>query len=146
MFSKLLSANGDWTGLALRLAIGGVLLPHGAQKLFGWFGGHGYSGTMQLLTQGVGLPWIVAFSVIVIEFFGALLLLTGFLSRFWALAVIGLMIGTVVTVHFPNGFFMNWSGAQAGEGFEYHLLMIGLSLALLVNGAGKFSVDRLITR
>jgi len=79
--------------------------------------------------------------IILLEFFGPILLLLGLLTRPVALSVIGLMIGAIATVHAPHGFFMNWSGAQAGEGFEYHLLVIGMGLALLVQGAGWGSID-----
>jgi len=134
----------DWTGTILRITIGLVLWPHGAQKVFGWFGGYGFSGTMNYFTETMQLPWILAFSVIVIEFLGSLSLIVGWLTRFWALAIIGLMIGIIFTSHLPYGFFMNWSSSQAGEGFEYHLLVIGLALATLVHGSGKYAVDRTI--
>jgi putative oxidoreductase len=127
----------------LRLALGLVMFPHGAQKLLGWFGGYGFSGTMDGMTK-MGLPSVVVLFVILTEFFGSLLLLFGLGTRIVALAYIGLMVGAIATVHAKNGFFMNWFGQQAGEGFEYHLLVIGMALALLVLGAGKLSVDRKI--
>lgn len=144
MFEQLWSTNNDWTGLILRLTVGLILFPHGAQKLLGWFGGYGFSGTMNYLTQSAKLPWAVGLAVIVVEFFGSLMLIGGAASRFWGLAVIALMVGAVLTSHRQNGFFMNWGGNQKGEGFEYHLLMIGLSLLLLLNGGGKYSIDRLM--
>ncbi|MCI0705967.1 MAG: DoxX family protein [Ignavibacteriae bacterium] len=140
----LFSTGDDWTGLLLRLTVGLVMFPHGAQKLFGWFGGHGFSGTMGFFTQSMQLPWIVAFAVVVIESIGAVLLVTGFATRVWAVAFIGLMAGIVITSHLQNGFFMNWMGAQQGEGFEFHLLVIGLCLALLMTGGGKYSMDQLL--
>ena len=130
----------------LRLTLGLVMFPHGAQKLLGWFGGHGFSGTMGFLTGQAGLPALVAFMVIVIEFFGSLALITGAFSRLAALGVIAVMVGAVATVHLPNGFFMNWTGAQAGEGFEFHLLAIGIALAIVVAGSGQFSIDRALHR
>lgn len=144
MFTHILAANGDITGLILRLTIAFVLFPHGAQKLVGWFGGHGFKGTMGFLTGGAHLPYVVGLSVIFLEFFGPVLLLAGFGTRIVALGIIGLMIGIVLTSHKQNGFFMNWMGNQKGEGFEYHLLVIGLAIALLIEGAGRFSLDRLI--
>jgi putative oxidoreductase len=128
---------------ALRLTLAAVMFPHGAQKALGWFGGYGWSGTMGFLTgpDGPGLPWIVAAGVVLLEFLGPLLLAAGFLSRWVALGFAGLMTGAIVTVHAGNGFFMNWSGNQAGEGFEYHLLVIGMSLALAALGSGAWSVD-----
>ncbi|WP_445384606.1 DoxX family protein [Robiginitalea sp. IMCC44478] len=129
-----------------RLSLGLVLFPHGAQKLLGLFGGYGYSGTMDFFTAQMGLPGFVAFSVIMIEFFGSISLILGFLSRFWALSLAGMFIGIIYTTQLEHGFFMNWFGNQAGEGYEYSLLVIGLALSLVVNGSGKFSIDRLISK
>jgi putative oxidoreductase len=125
----------------LRVVLGIVLFPHGAQKLLGWFGGYGFNGTMGFLTGAAGLPWLLAFLVIAIEFFGAIALIFGFATRIVAFGVIALFAGIVFTSHVQNGFFMNWAGSQPGEGYEYHLLVIGMALALLVSGAGKWSVD-----
>jgi putative oxidoreductase len=79
--------------------------------------------------------------VIVGEFFGSLGLLAGFLTRFTAASLAVIMVGAIVTTHVPHGFFMNWFGKQAGEGYEYHLLVIGMCAALLIAGAGRWSVD-----
>ncbi|HZT83138.1 MAG TPA: DoxX family protein [Gemmataceae bacterium] len=133
-----------WSSLILRVALGLVMFPHGAQKLLGWFGGHGFSGTMGFFTETMHLPAVVAFLVIVAESFGSLALILGLLTRFTAASFIVIMLGAIVTVHLPFGFFMNWFGQQQGEGFEYHLLVIGMGLALAVAGAGRWSVDRLI--
>ena len=130
----------------LRVVLGIVLFPHGAQKLLGWFGGYGFNGTMGFLTGTVGLPWLLAFLVIALEFFGAIALIFGFATRIVAFGVIALFAGIVFTSHLQNGFFMNWAGNQAGEGYEYHLLVIGMALALLVSGAGKWSVDLILQR
>jgi putative oxidoreductase len=140
--ARLLETAPALSGPILRLALALVLFPHGAQKLLGWFGGYGWSGTMGFLTGKVGLPAPIAALVILIESVGPLFLLLGLLTRPVALGVIALMIGAIATVHAPNGFFMNWSGAQAGEGFEYHLLVIAMALVLLVSGGGAFSADR----
>jgi putative oxidoreductase len=140
----IFKTSNDWTGLLLRLTIAIVIFPHGAQKLLGWFGDYGFSGTMQFFTGSVGLPWIVGFAVIVVEFFGCLLLLLGLASRIIAAGMAGLAIGIVFTSHIQNGFFMNWFGNQKGEGYEYFLLLIGLSAALIINGSGKLSVDKLL--
>ena len=141
---KLLATNGDWLQLLLRLTLGIVIFPHGAQKLLGWFGGYGVSGTMGFLTGTVGLPWVVALLVIMAESLGALGVILGFLTRVGALGILSVMLGAILTVHLKVGFFMNWTGQQQGEGFEYHLLAIGLALALLVRGGGALSVDRAI--
>lgn len=133
-----------WGGLILRLTLGLVIFPHGAQKLLGWFGGFGFSGTMGFFTETLHLPWLVALLVIIGESFGSVALILGLLTRFTAASYIVIMLGAITMAHLPYGFFMNWFGKQQGEGFEYHLLVIGISLALLVTGAGKWSVDRLI--
>jgi putative oxidoreductase len=120
------------------------MFPHGAQKLLGWYGGFGFSGTMGFFTETMHLPWLIAFLVIIGESFGSVALLLGLLTRFTAASLAVIMLGAVTMVHLPHGFFMNWFGKQAGEGYEYHLLVIGISLALLVTGAGKWSVDKVI--
>jgi len=136
----------SWAGLILRVVLGGVIFAHGAQKLLGWYGGFGFEGTMGFFTQKMGLPWLVAFLVIIGESIGGLGLLAGLLTRFTAASFIVIMLGAIMTVHLPQGFFMNWFGQQTGEGFEFHLLVIGMSLALLVVGGGKWSLDGLIAR
>jgi putative oxidoreductase len=140
---KKLAQTDDSIGMFLvRLTLGIVMFPHGAQKLLGWFGGNGFANTLQFFTSQMGLPAVVVFLVILAEFFGALALIFGFLGRLGALGVLAVMLGAIFMVHLPNGFFMNWMGNQQGEGFEYHLLAIGMALAVLVQGSGAFSVDR----
>lgn len=141
MKQLLFKTHNDWQGLILRLTAGLILFPHGAQKMLGMFGGYGFSGTMGYFTDVLGLPWIIAFLVIVIEFVGAIALIAGFATRIWSALTIVLMLGIIFSSHTDFGFFMNWFGSQKGEGFEYHLLFIGIALALLINGGGKFSVD-----
>jgi putative oxidoreductase len=140
----LFRTDDEWAGLILRLTLGIVIFPHGAQKLLGWFGGFGFSGTMGFFTETLHLPWLVALLVIIGESFGSVALMLGLLTRFTAASYIVIMLGAITMTHLPYGFFMNWFGKQQGEGFEYHLLVIGSSLALLATGAGKWSVDRLI--
>jgi putative oxidoreductase len=144
MKQKIFPTSNDWTGLVVRLTIGLILFPHGAQKMLGVFGGFGFTGTMSFFTGTMHFPWFIGFSVIIIEFFGSLSLIAGFASRIWSSLVLVLMIGIIFTSHIHNGFFMNWTGSQKGEGFEYFLLVIGLCIALLINGSGKYSVDKLI--
>lgn len=140
----LFQTDDGWAGLILRLTLGMVIFPHGAQKLLGWFGGFGFSGTMGFFTETLHLPWLVALLVIIGESFGSVALMLGLLTRFTAASYIVIMLGAITMTHLPYGFFMNWFGKQQGEGFEYHLLVIGISLALLATGAGKWSMDRLI--
>jgi putative oxidoreductase len=139
--NTLFKTNENTAATIIRIVLGVILFPHGAQKLLGWFGGYGFDGTMGFLTGTAGLPWIIAFLVVILEFFGALALIFGFGTRIVAAGVIALFTGIIFTSHASNGFFMNWSGQLPGEGYEYHLLVIGMSLALLVSGAGKWSVD-----
>ena len=146
MKKLLFTTNDSYAPTILRLLLGTVLFAHGAQKLLGWFGGYGFEGTMGFFTGTVGLPWIVGFLVIIIEFFGSLSLLLGFATRLWSISMIFLFIGIMVTSHLPNGFFMNWYGSQKGEGIEYFLLSISMAASLAVSGAGKLSVDRLLAQ
>jgi putative oxidoreductase len=141
---KLFASDKSWTGLILRFALGIVMIPHGAQKLLGWFGGPGFSQTLSMMNSYMHLPSVLVVLIIVLEFFGALGLIFGFLTRIIALSFFGEMLGAIAMVHLKNGFFMNWTGKQAGEGFEYHLLVLGISLALIIAGAGRCSLDRLI--
>lgn len=142
---KLLETNPtNTTALIARLAIGIVIFSHGAQKLFGWFGGYGFSGTMGFLTGGAHLPWLIALLVILIESIGSLLVIAGFLTRIAALGILLEFIGVVFTVHLQNGFFMNWAGNQKGEGIEFFLLLFALAVILLITGGGRASVDAAI--
>jgi putative oxidoreductase len=144
MTQKIFATDSDLTGFITRLTIGLVMFPHGAQKVFGWFGGPGYANEMKFFTETLHIPWLMAFAVIIIEFLGSISLIIGFASRLWAAAMIFLFIGIIFTEHVDHGFFMNWYGTQKGEGYEYHLLIIGLSLATLIRGSGKYSMDRIL--
>lgn len=141
MISRILNTESNWGALVARLTLGIVLFPHGAQKMLGLFGGYGFSGTMDAFTNQMHLPWIVALAVIVIEFLGSIFLILGFASRLWSLAIAGLFIGIIFTAHLEYGFFMNWYGNQAGEGYEYALLIVGIAVAVLINGSGKYALD-----
>ena len=142
MLRTILSTDHDAAAFVLRVMLAVVIFPHGAQKLLGWFGGNGFSGTMSFFTDTMGIPWILALLVVVAEFFGSLGLVVGFLTRIAALGIGMVMTGAIFMVHLEHGFFMNWSGNQAGEGFEYHLLVLAIVLALLIKGGGAWSVDR----
>jgi len=142
----LFQTNASFSYLIPRVVLGCVMFPHGAQKLFGWFGGFGFTNTMTYFTETAGLPWIIAFLIIMVESLGSLGLILGFFTRLSAFGLICIMVGAIITVHIPNGLFMNWFGKQAGEGFEYHLLVIGISIPLLISGGGKYSVDGLINK
>ena len=130
--------------LVARLTLGIVMFPHGAQKMLGWFGGHGFTGTMGFFTGTMHIPAFFALLAILAEFAGSLGLITGLLSRVAAFGIAVTMVVAVLTSHAANGFFMNWLGNQKGEGFEYHVLAMALALTLMLRGAGALSADRLI--
>jgi putative oxidoreductase len=138
---KLLSTTNDPTLTLLRLVLGVIFFAHGAQKMFGWFGGYGFSGTMQFFTQMMHIPAPFAFLAIMAEFLGGIGLILGALGRIAAFGITCNMLVAVLMVHSRNGLFMNWSGQQHGEGFEYHLLAIVICLVLMIRGSGAFSVD-----
>lgn len=142
LLDRALATDAALAPFALRLLLAAVMFPHGAQKALGWFGGYGWSGTMGFLTGTVGLPSALAALVILLEFLGPVLLLVGAGTRAVAAGFAALMLGAIATVHAPNGFFMNWAGSQKGEGYEYHLLVLGITAALLLAGGGRWSLDR----
>ncbi len=145
MKQLLFFTDHNTAGLILRLTLGFIMLPHGAQKMLGLFGGYGYRATMDYFTGTMKLPWPLASSIILIEFFCSVGLIVGLGSRLCA-ALLGLiMLGAIATTNYRHGFFMNWFGQQSGEGFEYHLLVMGLCAALMVTGSGKYSTDLIIT-
>ena len=146
MVKRFLSTDDSIDALILRVFLGLVMFPHGAQKLLGWYGGFGFDGTMGHFTQAMGIPWILALLVIIGESFGAVALIIGFCTRFAAFGIFCIMCGGIWLVHWPHGFFMNWFGKQTGEGFEYHLLMIAMALALMLRGGGACSIDRALSK
>ena len=143
---RLLLTDPDVGAFFARLALGGVMFAHGAQKALGWFGGPGFQATMDAFTHQMHIPAAFALAAIAAEFLGSLGLITGLLGRLAAFGIAVNMAVAIAMVHYPNGFFMNWQGHQAGEGFEYHLLAIGLALVVMINGSGAFSLDRWLTR
>ena len=144
MIRKLFATDGDIATAILRLVLGVVFFAHGAQKMLGWFGGYGFSGTMGFFTGTMHIPVPLAFLAIAAEFFGGLGLILGFLTRIAAFGIAVNMVVAIATVHGPFEFFMNWSGGQKGEGFEYHLLVLAITAFLMIRGAGAFSIDRAI--
>jgi putative oxidoreductase len=146
MIKKLFKTNDEIAPLILRLGLAVVMFPHGAQKVLGWFGGHGFSGTMKFFTEGSHIPAPFAFLAILAEFAGPIALVFGLLTRVSAFGIGTVMAVAIVKVHAANGFFMNWEGKQPGEGFEYHILALAIALALMVQGGGKLSLDSAIYR
>lgn len=142
MFKGLFRTGSSASFLFLRLALGIVMFPHGAQKVLGWYGGPGYEKTIEIFTTNMHFPLLLVILLMTAEFAGSLFIIIGFLTRVWALA-----IGTSMSVcaymnHLQHGFFMNWFGNQKGEGFEFHILVVGIALALVIGGSGPLSVDK----
>jgi putative oxidoreductase len=144
MVRKLFATDNNIATAILRLVLGVVFFAHGAQKMLGWFGGYGFSGTMGFFTGTMHIPAPLAFLAIAAEFFGGLGLIFGFLTRIAAFGITVNMVVAIATVHSAFGFFMNWSGTQKGEGIEYHLLTLATTVFLMIRGAGAFSVDHAI--
>jgi putative oxidoreductase len=145
MLSKIMRTGDDRVLTVLRLALAIVVFPHGAQKVFGWFGGFGISGTYGFLTQQMHIPAVFAILVFAAEFLGPIGLFVGFLSRIAAFGIAVDFAVALFMVHLPNGFFMNWSGQQKGEGIEFFFLAIGIAIAIMIGGGGAWSVDRVLT-
>jgi putative oxidoreductase len=137
----LLQTRADWVPTLQRVTLGGVVLGHGMQKALGWFGGGGVSGTVAFFQNALHLPAAVALLVTFSDFVGSLALIAGFMTRVAAVGTGLVMVGAVVTLHASNGFFMNWFGNQAGEGYEFHLLALALVFALVRAGGGRASLD-----
>jgi putative oxidoreductase len=132
-------------GLVARITLAVVLLPHGLQKGLGMFGGKGLIPSLDdFVLQGI--PYYLGIAVIAGETLGAVLLLIGLAGRFMAAWVAVIMLGTIIKVHYAYGFFMNWNGLKQGEGFEYHILVLGLAMIIMIAGSGTASVDRALTR
>ena len=144
MFRRLMQTDNDTAVFFMRVALGIVFFPHGAQKVLGWFGGHGPQATIQAFSQGLHIPPFVTALVFLAEFGGAILLIVGFLSRVAAFGIFCDMVGAILLVHHRFGFFMNWTGQQPGEGFEFHLLVLAMAFLMMVRGAGAWSLDRVL--
>lgn len=141
---QLLATSDLWAITLIRVTLGGIMFGHGAQKVLGWFGGYGLKGTTGYLTS-IGIPLPVAYLVCFTEFLGGIALVLGLLTRLAALGVAVVMVGAVVKVHLPNGFFMNWDLTPGkGHGFETNLALLAMALACVIAGGGALSIDRLL--
>jgi putative oxidoreductase len=145
LLQRIVATDQSSAAAVARLALGLVIFPHAAQKVFGWFGGHGFAATHEAFTGQLGIPgWLAALAIIV-ELVSSILLIVGAFTRLAAIGIAAVMVGAIVIVHAKVGFFMNWTGTQGGEGFEYHLLALGLAVVCMVSGGGTGSVDRALT-
>jgi putative oxidoreductase len=142
MIRKLMATDNDIATTVLRLVLGVIFFAHGAQKALGWFGGYGFTGTMGFFTGVMHIPAVFAFLAIAAEFLGSLGLIAGLLTRVAAFGIFCNMIVAVAMIHHQFGFFVNWTGAQKGEGYEYHLLILAATALLMIRGAGAASLDR----
>ncbi len=132
----------DWGFLFVRLALGVVFFAHGAQKVLGWYGGHGIAATLTMFGH-MGIPAPLAIIAMFTEFLGGLGLIFGVLTRLSALGIFIDMVVAVLMVHLKNGFFMNWASVPGkGEGYEYHILVMGICLLLLFAGPGRLAIFR----
>jgi putative oxidoreductase len=145
MIRKLLRTDSDLAIALVRLVLGLVFFVHGSQKMLGWFGGYGFTGTMGFFTGVMHIPAIFAFLAIAAEFFGGLGLIFGFFTRIAAFGILSNMLVAIAMVHGQFGFFMNWTGTQKGEGYEYHLLVLAVMALLIIRGAGAFSIDGVLS-
>jgi putative oxidoreductase len=133
--------------LILRLGLAMVIFPHGAQKVLGLFGGNGFAATMGFFTQTLHLPYALALVAVLTEFFAPIALFLGFFTRLAALTLaIQFVTAAILGGHIANGFFVNWTGNQKGEGIEYHILVVTAALSLLIMGAGRWAIDGWIAR
>jgi len=142
MLRKLIATDGAAATTILRVVLGIVFFAHGSQKMLGWFGGYGFTGTMGFFTGSMHIPAFFAFLAIAAEFFGGLGLILGLLTRVAAFGIAVNMLVAIVMVHSQFGFFANWMGTQKGEGYEYHLLVLAICTALMIKGGGAASADR----
>jgi putative oxidoreductase len=145
MLRKLTVTDNSSATSVIRLLLGLVFFAHGAQKMLGWFGGYGFSGTMGFFTGVLHIPAVFAFLAIAAEFFGGLGLIFGVLTRVAAFGIAVTMLVAIAMVHGQFGLFMNWSGAQKGEGIEYHVLVLAMTVFLMIQGGGALSVDRTLS-
>ncbi len=144
MLKGFIQTEDDIKFFILRFTVGFIVLAHGFQKLFGWFGGHGLSSTIEAFAQWFGFPAFITFLVVMSDSFGAFFLILGFLTRFMAASISMVMVGAIIFVHGRWGFYMNWYSEQRGEGFEFHLLILAICVVLIIAGGGKWSADKLI--
>jgi putative oxidoreductase len=144
MLYRLLATEDSRALTLQRLVLGGVMFAHGAQKMLGWFGGHGLPATMHQMSGMLPAPLV--FLVILSEFAGSLMLALGLVTRFAAFGCVCVMTGAIFMTHLKNGLFMNWFGAQHGEGFEYHLLVLAIAIPLMFRGGGALSMDQWLAR
>jgi putative oxidoreductase len=146
MFQRIITTTNEWHWTLIRLAAGIMIFPHGLQKAFGLWGGRGLSAQLEYFQHHDHIPLVFAFLAIMAELLGGIGLITGFLSR---IAAFGLLCNMTIGPFVSNvqyGMFLNWSGKQKGEGFEFHILAAAMALTIVARGAGMLSIDRLLMK
>jgi putative oxidoreductase len=145
---KSFSAHTDsFALLILRLSLGTIFIAHGSQKLLGVFGGQGLTATFKAFEENLGIPPVLTMLAIIAEFGGGIGVLCGVLTRLSALGIASVMAVALVKVHLANGFFMNmYCLSGKGHGIEFNIALLGMALALVLSGGGKWSIDRLLWR
>jgi len=146
MKNRIFLTNNDITTTIMRVILGIVMLGHGLQKAFGWFGGFGWTNTINYFTGTVGIPALLGGLIILVETIGAVLLIFGFAGRVQAALMIAVIMGAFFVDHLANGFYMNWFGNHKGEGYEYDMLFVAIAIAILIKGSGRYSLDRILTK
>lgn len=137
LINKVIDTNDSLSALPIRVTAGLIFMAHGAQKLFGWFGGYGLEATGQWMASiGLEPGYLMALAAGSAEFFGGLALLLGLLTRPAALVLAFTMVVAILSVHIGNGFFMS------NNGYEFGLALFGASLAVMFSGGGHYSLDR----
>jgi len=144
LVSLVFGTYASWSHLVVRVALGTVFFAHGAQKTFGWFGGHGLSATIGGFRQ-MNIPPAATALAAFTECFGGLALIVGLLARPAAVGLIAVMLVAIAKVHGRNGFFLNFAMTPGkGHGYEFNLALAAMALSVLIGGAGALSIDRLI--
>jgi putative oxidoreductase len=144
MFTWMVGTDGDWVITIIRIVLGVVFFAHGAQMALGWFGGAGLQSTVRTFRENLRIPAPLAVLSVAAEFLGGLGLIVGLLSRIAAFGIAVVMSVALLVVHRKFGFFMNWFGEKQGHGIEYHVLVLALALAVMIRGAGAFSLDQVL--
>lgn len=141
-FLTIFTSSNDLTVTFLRIVLGLIMFPHGAQKVLGWFGGGGIKGTMHHM-RAVGLPDIISWLTIIGQFFGSIAILLGFCTRIAGAGIFIIMTGAMI-INMPNGWLMNWTGQKKGEGIEYFILLLAINIFIIIKGSGPLALDNLI--
>lgn len=141
LIQRLLSTNASWAALALRIPVGIIFAAHGAQKLFGWFGGYGLEGTGQWMASiGLAPGYLMALLAGGAEFLGGLALIVGLLVRPAGAVLAFAMLVAIFSVHIGNGLFMS------NNGYEFALALLAVAVSLMVSGAGRASLDAVLAQ